>query len=90
MGDGQTPLQSPLGKGGRKRCKFGVGDGSGTKTTPPQFAIGWAADGAVVSKSGDLGYTYGFGERTIRGKDGKAKAIAAYYVSIWRRESDGE
>ncbi|MHC4179207.1 MAG: YybH family protein, partial [Planctomycetota bacterium] len=50
----------------------------------PEFAIGWKPEGAVVSKSGDLGYTYGFGERTIRGQDGKPITIADNYVSIWR------
>ncbi len=55
----------------------------------PEFAISWKPEGAAVSKSADLGYTYGFGERTIRGQDGKPITIADNYVSIWRKGSDG-
>lgn len=54
----------------------------------PEFSINWKPEGAVVSKSGDLGYTYGFGERTIRGQDGKPITIADNYVSIWHKGPD--
>jgi uncharacterized protein (TIGR02246 family) len=55
----------------------------------PGFAISWTPDGAVVSTSGDLGYTYGTNRITVSDTTGKPKTTMGRYVEVWRKEADG-
>jgi ketosteroid isomerase-like protein len=55
----------------------------------PGFSINWTPESAVVSASGDLGYTMGTNRFTV--PDGKGATITLHgrYVTIWRRQADG-
>ena len=55
----------------------------------PGFHITWTPESAVVSKSGDLGYTTGTNEISVPDPAGKVTKIVGRYLTVWRRESDG-
>jgi len=50
----------------------------------------WEPLRAEVSASGDLGYTYGTYEYRAADADGKLAVGYGKYVSIWKRQPDGE
>lgn len=50
------------------------------------FSISWRPNGADISSSGDLGYTYGVYVVVPAEKD---TAIYGTYVSIWKKQHDG-
>jgi len=60
----------------------------GTMKTPG-FHITWTPDSGVVSRSGDLGYTYGTNEVTVPDSSGKLMRTRGRYLTVWRKESDG-
>jgi ketosteroid isomerase-like protein len=49
----------------------------------------WAPQGADISASGDLGYTYGTWEFHSKDKDGKPAVDYGNYASIWKKQKDG-
>jgi ketosteroid isomerase-like protein len=49
----------------------------------------WSPVGADISKSGDLGYTYGTFEFRTKDKDGKTVVDRGKYTSIWKKQKDG-
>lgn len=53
------------------------------------FSLRWEPTEAVVSKSGDLGYTWGKFQLSIDKADGVAMARQGHYVAIWRKQIDG-
>lgn len=53
----------------------------------PPTTLTWEPQAAVVSSSGDLGYTWGFFE--VRSRSDAKKAQKGKYVTIWRRQKDG-
>jgi uncharacterized protein (TIGR02246 family) len=55
----------------------------------PGFHVTWTTEKAVVSRSGDLGYTYGTNEFTMADSTGKATTIKARGITVWRKEPDG-
>ena len=55
----------------------------------PGFHITWTPDSAVVSASGDLGYTYGTNRVTAPGPTGALTTAEGRYVTIWRKDSTG-
>jgi ketosteroid isomerase-like protein len=55
----------------------------------PGFHITWTPDSAVVSRSGDLGYTYGNNEVTAPDSTGKLVTTHARYITVWRKGADG-
>ena len=55
----------------------------------PGFRISWTPDSAVVSRSGDLGYTYGANEVTAPDTGGKLVTTRGRYLTVWRKESNG-
>ncbi len=54
----------------------------------PGFSIKWNPDGAVVSASGDLGYTYGPNKATLNDATGSVTTSNGKYVTIWRKQPD--
>jgi ketosteroid isomerase-like protein len=56
----------------------------------PGFHISWVPDSAVVSASGDLGYTYGTNSVTVPDSTGKSTAEAGRYITVWRKDTDGQ
>jgi len=53
------------------------------------FSLNWEPTEAVVSKSGDLGYTWGEFQLSIAKPDGGTIARQGHYVAIWRKQIDG-
>jgi ketosteroid isomerase-like protein len=51
----------------------------------------WEPETAVVSASGDLGYTIGRWRAVRTGSDGAEEVLSSgNYVSVWRKNADGE
>src|SRR5262245_802112 len=51
----------------------------------PFFSISWKPAQAVVSDSGDLGYTMGSNEITVPDPTGKVARLQGRYLTVWRR-----
>ena len=50
------------------------------------FTLTWEPLFAEISKSGDLGYTYGLYTNLIKSNNSQARGK---YVTIWKRQADG-
>ena len=57
--------------------------------TIPGFHISWTPNSAVVSPSGDFGYTYGTNRITAPDPSGKLHTAEGRYITVWRKEADG-
>ena len=56
----------------------------------PGFHINWTPEKAVVSKSGDFGYTTGTNELTVPDPTGKLVTNKGRYIAVWRKDADGK
>jgi ketosteroid isomerase-like protein len=56
----------------------------------PGFHIAWTPDSAVVSPSGDFGYTYGTNRITAPDSTGTLRTAEGRYITVWRKEPDGQ
>lgn len=56
-----------------------------------RFTLKWAPEDAAVSKSGDIGYTWGSYELTSAVKEGAPPPTVTRgrYLTIWRKEVGG-
>jgi len=54
----------------------------------PSLAISWRTKHAEVS--GDLGYTSGTYEVTLKGPDGKAGGEKGKYLCVWKKQPNGK
>ena len=54
----------------------------------PGFSIKWKPDGAVVSASGDFGYTFGPNKTTLNNATGAITTSKGKYVTIWQKQPD--
>lgn len=61
---------------------------AGTRAIPG-FHISWTPDSAVVSSSGDFGYTYGTNRITAPDSTGALHTVEGRYITVWRKEADG-
>lgn len=57
--------------------------------TRPGFSLDWTPAVAVVSESGDLGYTTGTFRLSALDSTGTAVQRRGNYVAIWRKQEDG-
>jgi len=57
---------------------------------PQGTTLTWTPVKAEMSKSGDLGFTYGNYVFTAKNKDGKLVAGYGKYTSIWKKQEDGQ
>jgi ketosteroid isomerase-like protein len=55
----------------------------------PGFHVTWTPDSAIVSRSGDMGYTYGTNEFTAPDSTGKLVTTRGRYLTVWRKDADG-
>ncbi len=55
----------------------------------PSYSLTWQPAEADVSRSGDLGYTYGQYESRSTGQDGRPATSRGKYVTIWKKQVDG-
>lgn len=56
----------------------------------PGYSLHWQADAAVVSDSGELGYTSGRFTATFGTEDGATVTRTGHYLCIWRKQDDGQ
>lgn len=62
----------------------------GASLKTPFFSISWKPAQAVVSSSGDLGYTMGSNEITFADAKGKVTRAQGRYLTVWKRTDRGE
>lgn len=55
----------------------------------PGFHVTWNPESAVVSSSGDLGYTSGTNAFTSTDATGKLVTEKGRYLTVWRKQADG-
>jgi ketosteroid isomerase-like protein len=55
-----------------------------------ESTLEWKPLKAEIAKSGELGYTYGTSERRTRDKDGKTQVRYYKYVSVWKKQKNGD
>ena len=55
----------------------------------PNATLTWEPTSAEIAASGDLGYTLGRWEYTIKDSTGEESKSFGYYVSIWKKQDDG-
>jgi len=55
----------------------------------PKDRLEWVPVEAKASVDGTLGWTRGRWTDTATGKDGKTAVATGYYVTLWRRQTDG-
>ena len=53
------------------------------------YQLQWTATEAVMSPSGEMGYTWGHYESHSRDADGNTKVTSGRYLTVWRKEPDG-
>ena len=53
------------------------------------YQLIWTPTDAVMSPTGDMGYTWGHYEGHSRDADGNTKVTSGRYLTIWRKEPDG-
>ena len=56
----------------------------------PGFRINWTPQKAVISRSGDMGYTVGTNELTVPDPTGKLETNKGRYLAVWRKDADGK
>ena len=56
----------------------------------PNFSIHWTVEGADVSNSADMGYTYGMGEITRSDEKGKPVQYRNPYLVVWKKTAEGQ
>jgi ketosteroid isomerase-like protein len=54
-----------------------------------KFELLWSPQFVDVSKSGDLGYTYGPFTYTVTDSSGKATVYKGIFHTIWKKQADG-
>jgi ketosteroid isomerase-like protein len=54
------------------------------------YTLEWKPLRAEIAKSGEMGYTYGTSEFRSKDKDGNAQVRYYKYVSVWKRQKNGE
>jgi ketosteroid isomerase-like protein len=55
----------------------------------PDISISWKTAHAEAAASGDLGFTSGTSEVSVKGPDGKPVSQKGKYVCIWGKQKDG-
>jgi ketosteroid isomerase-like protein len=57
--------------------------------SPKDYQLLWTPTDAVMSPTGDMGYTWGHYDGRSRDPDGNTKSTSGRYLTIWRKEPDG-
>ncbi len=55
----------------------------------PDVSLTWEPTKAEIADSGDLGYTLGKWTYTVKDTTGEESTSFGYYVSVWKKQSDG-
>jgi ketosteroid isomerase-like protein len=58
--------------------------------SPKEYTLTWTAQGAQMGPSNDMGFTWGHYEGKSTGVDGKPVVSTGRYITIWKKQSNGE
>jgi ketosteroid isomerase-like protein len=58
--------------------------------SPKNYQLTWTPTDASMSPSGDMGYTWGHYDGTSRDADGNSKVTSGRYLTIWKKQPNGE
>ena len=56
---------------------------------PEQYQLLWTPEGARMSPSGDMGFTWGHYEGISKDRDGTPIRNSGRYMTIWKKQPDG-
>jgi ketosteroid isomerase-like protein len=57
--------------------------------SPTQYHLTWTPEGARMSESGDMGFTWGSYEGRSKDRDGTPTVTTGRYMTVWKKQSDG-
>jgi ketosteroid isomerase-like protein len=57
--------------------------------SPTQYHLTWTPEGARMSASGDMGFTWGSYEGRSKDRDGTPTVTTGRYMTVWKKQSDG-
>jgi len=77
LGNGEAPV---VGK---------VAIAKSTNWSPKEYQLTWTPTDAVMSPSGDMGYTWGHFEGHSKDANGNPVSTSGRYITIWRKQPDG-
>lgn len=60
-----------------------------TNWSPRDYQLTWTPTDAVMSPSGDMGYTWGHFEGHSKDANGNPVTTSGRYITIWRKQNDG-
>ena len=78
------PSNAPVVRGKQAILEFVT---TGLET--PGFHVTWQPVEVVIAPSGDFGYTTGTNEFTVPDASGSMVTISGRYVTVWRKDVDG-
>jgi ketosteroid isomerase-like protein len=56
---------------------------------PKEYSLTWAAQGAQMGPSNDMGFTWGHYEGKALDRDGKPVITTGRYITVWKKLADG-
>lgn len=83
----EDALELPAGRNpieGRENIVKLMNEGQDT------YTLDWSPQFAEVSKSGELGYTWGFYTLTYNDENGKEQRNYGKYLNIWKKQLNGD
>ena len=83
----EDALELPAGRNpieGRENIVKLMNEGKDT------YTLDWSPQVAEVSKSGELGYTWGFYTLTYNDENGKEQRNYGKYLNIWKKQLNGD
>ena len=78
------PSNAPIAVGKDALTKF-----IGSAFTTPDYTLSWHANKVAVARSGELGYTSGTYDFSIKDASGKTISDRGKYLTLWKKEADG-
>jgi ketosteroid isomerase-like protein len=57
--------------------------------SPTVYQLTWVPEGARMSASGDMGFTWGHYEGDSKDADGKPVKETGRYMTVWKKQADG-
>jgi ketosteroid isomerase-like protein len=61
----------------------------GSAFATPDYTLSWHANKVGVARSGELGYTSGTYDFSIKDASGKTISDKGKYLTVWKKEADG-
>jgi len=61
----------------------------GSAFATPDYTLSWHANKVGVARSGELGYTSGTYEFSMKDASGKTISDKGKYLTVWKKEADG-